>query len=111
MKYDYDNLNHSELEALAQHHGSLNPHRGLKRDVLINLIEGLLHSGDVPSDPVDVERESMMYMKEKWPEVYHQLRCSDEDYACWDCPSARAITCVIEECEPKIIEKVRKGEI
>lgn len=51
----------------------------------------------------------MMYTKEHWPEVFNQLKCSDEYYACWDCPAARAISCVIEECEPKLLEKVREG--
>jgi len=79
--------------------------------VLIDLIEGRIHTGDVPVDPVDVERNSMMYMKEKWPDVHHQLKCSDEYYACWDCPPARSIACAVEECEPKIIDKVRRGDI
>jgi hypothetical protein len=52
----------------------------------------------------------MMRMKEEWPEVYNQLRCSDESYACWDCPSGRAVACAIEECEPDIMEKVKLGE-
>ena len=109
--YDYQNLNHTELEALARQHGLLSPHRGQGAKELIAAIEGRVHPEDLPVDPIDVERESMMYTKEKWPEVYHQLRCSDEDYACWDCPSARAVACVIEECEPRILERVRKGEI
>ena len=109
--YDYDDLNHTELEALARRHGSLDPHRGLERKVLIGMIEGRIHPGDVPGDPVDVERESMMIMKEKWPEVYHQLKCSDEDYACWDCPAARSVACVIEGCEPVILDRVRRGDI
>jgi len=111
MKYDYDNLNHTELETLARQHGLLAPHRGLDRTVLIGQIEGRIHAGDVPADPVDVERNSMMYVQEKWPEVFHQLKCSDEYYACWDCPAARVIACVIEECEAAIIEKVRRGDI
>ena len=111
MKYDNENLNHTELEALAQQHGSLSPRRGLERSALIELLEGRLHPGDLPGDPVDVERESMMYTKEKWPEVYHQLKCSEEHYACWDCPSARTVACVIEDCEPKILERIRRGDI
>lgn len=96
---------------LARQHGLLAAHRGLDRDELIGVIEGLVHPDDVPSDPVDIERESMMYMKEKWPDVLHQLSCSDEHYACWNCPAARSIACVIEECEPGIIQRVRDGDI
>lgn len=107
--YDYDDLNHTELETLALRHGSLDAHRGLERDVLIAMIEG--REEDVPTDPVDVERNSMMYVKEKWPEVHNQLKCSEEHFACWDCPSARVVACVVEDCEPKIIERVRRGDI
>jgi hypothetical protein len=52
----------------------------------------------------------MMQMQEEWPEVYNQLRCSSEHYACWDCPSARAVACAIEECEPNVMEEVKRGE-
>jgi hypothetical protein len=51
----------------------------------------------------------MMRMKEEWPEVYHQLKCSDENYACWECPAGRAVACAVEECEPHLLEKVKNG--
>lgn len=79
--------------------------------MLIEVIEGRTHPNDVPDDPVDVEREAMMYMKEKWEDVYHQLACSDEYFACWDCPAARSVACAVEECDPGIIKRFRRGDV
>lgn len=75
----------------------------------MDLIEGLRDGSDFSGDPADDEREGMMQMKSEWPEVYNQLKCSDEHYACWDCPAARAVACAVEECEPKLLEKVKAG--
>lgn len=108
--YNYDNLNLTELAELARQHGSLGAHRGIGRKGLIALIEGRADSSDYPKDPADDEREGMMRMKEEWAEVYNQLRCSNENYACWDCPAARAVACAIEECEPDIMARVKRGE-
>jgi hypothetical protein len=111
MSYDYDDLNLTELEVLARQHGSLAAHRGLGRELLIDLIEGRFDPGELPPDPADDEREAMMHMKDEWPEVYNQLKCSDEHYACWDCPAARAVACAIEECEPDIRRRVKEGDL
>ena len=110
MPYDYDNLNTSELCELARRAGSLSAHRGLGRVNLIRIIEKEVDPSDFPRDPADDEREGMMRMKEEWAEVYNQLKCSDENYACWDCPAARAVACAIEECEPDIMKRVKMGE-
>ena len=109
MSYDYPNLNTSELVELAIKHGCLHAHRGLDRSVLEGLIEEEIDPSDVPPDPADEEREAMMIMKESWPEIYHQLGCAKEHYACWHCPAARAISCAQEECERSIMEVVKRG--
>jgi len=51
----------------------------------------------------------MMLMKETWKDVYHQLKCADQFYACWDCPPARARACAVDECEKDLLEKVKDG--
>ena len=108
---NYDDVNHTELEMLARKQGAFSAHRGLERETLIELIEGRLHPDDVPEDPVDEERNSMLHMQEKWPETYHQLKCSNEHYACWDCTAARAYACAVLGCEPVVMEKVKEGKI
>lgn len=107
--YNYADLNLTELVELAKHHGALSAHRGLKAADLIDLIEGRREPSDFSEDPADDEREGMMRMKEAWPEVYNQLKCSAEHYACWDCPAARAVACTVEECDPHLLEKVKSG--
>lgn len=105
--YNYADLNITELVELAKKHGALSAHRGMGKPGLIQLIKGTADPSDFSGDPADDEREGMMRMKEEWPEVYHQLKCSDENYACWDCPPARAVACAVEECEPKLLQKVK----
>ena len=102
----YENLNMSELVAQAKQNGYYAAHRGLEREHLISMIERKADK-DYPPDPVDVAREGMLQMQSSWPTIRSQLKCADENYACWICPSARAYICAIEECEPNIIEHVR----
>ena len=109
MSYDYQNLNTSELVELAIKEGCLHAHRGLERELLEGLIEGIIDPSEVPPDPADEEREGMMIMKENWKEIYHQLGCAKEHYACWHCPAARAVSCAREECERSIMETVKRG--
>jgi len=104
--YDYDNLNATEMVELAREHGCLVAHRGLDRQVLIDLIEGRLDSDEIAADPVDDDRDSMMLMKEEWKDVYNQLKCASELYACWNCPPARAHACAVDECEPGVLDRV-----
>jgi len=108
-RYNYADLNLTELAELARQNGALSAHRGIGREGLIDLLEGRKEASDFSADPADDEREGMMRMKEEWPEVYHQLKCSDENYACWDCPAGRAVACAVEECEPHLLEKVKNG--
>jgi hypothetical protein len=63
---------------------------------------------DVPKDPADEDRNAMMLMKDEWRDVYNQLKCGSEHYACWDCPAARARACAKDECEPKLLDRVRE---
>jgi hypothetical protein len=107
MPYNFANLNLTELSELARHHGCLSAHRGLGRQTLINLIEGKIDPEEVPKDPADDDRNAMMEMKEEWKDVYNQLKCGSEFYACWDCPAARARACAVMECEPRLMDKVR----
>ena len=103
---DYNNLNKSELVALARERQYYGAHIGLEREILIDMIEGKVDD-DFPPDPIDTEREAMMEMMEQWPSVKSQLKCSDEYYACWNCPAGRAHICAIKECEKNILAHVR----
>lgn len=76
--------------------------------MLIDLIEGRIDPDEVTKDPADDDREAMMMMKEEWKDVYNQLKCGSEFYACWDCPAARARACAVVECEPRLLERVRE---
>lgn len=107
MKYLYENLNTTELIELSKIHNFLSSHRGIDRETLIKVIEGQINPKDLLKDPIDEEREAMMQMKEDWKDVYNQLKCASEYYACWDCPPARARCCAVEECESGILKKIK----
>jgi hypothetical protein len=72
---------------------------------LIEAIEGRIDTNELSTDPIDREREAMMVMKEDWPQVLEQLHCSNEYYACWDCPAGRVVDCVILNCEKDIRDR------
>jgi len=63
--------------------------------------------GDLESDPVDIDRASMMEMMAEWRDLVRQLTC---DRMCWVCPPARVISCSKFNCEPGLREKVRNRE-
>lgn len=89
----------------------MDAHRGLKVPNLVDMLEGRVPRGTFPPDPVDEERESMMYMKEEWKDIYDQLRCSEQHFACWDCPAGRVVHCVVLNCEQDIRSKVKVGMV
>lgn len=93
--YDYPKLNLTELVTLARSAGFLRAHRGIGRDGLKDLLEGRATEDEFNPDPVDEERESMLMLQEEWPDVFNQLPCSANHYACWDCPAGRAVHCVM----------------
>ena len=107
-KYEYENLNATELAELTRVQGMYAMHRGLGRKALIDLLEGRASEDDFPGDPLNEEREAMLKMQEEWPDVLNQLKCGSEFYACWDCPPARARCCAVEECEVGILEEVQR---
>lgn len=100
MRYCYDNLNLTELVALAKKHKSHTAHHGLPLDSLIKLIE-TEETMDHAPDPVDDDREAMLRTHETWEYAKMQLKCEEEHFACWDCPPARAVICAQEEWKGK----------
>jgi hypothetical protein len=109
MSNDYSNINLTELVALAHEAGHLNAHHGVGRSGLVDLLEG--RSSDIELDPVDEEREAMLDLQAKWPDVLNQLPCSSDHYACWVCPAGRVIHCFLN-WEPDVWqyrENIRKG--
>ena len=82
-------------------------HVGLEKETLVDILEGRVYAEDIPSDPIDDEREAMLRMQEEWPEIYEQLQCSDQDFACWVCPAGRVVHCVVNNCDKEIRERVK----
>lgn len=122
--YNYDDLNHTELIALALRDGLLGGfHRGVTRDDLINMLEGHLDPEEMPADPINEDRNAMLMMQEQYPAVQRQLYCevvpSYQDKEgnlvtplrmCWECPPARAVACARENVDPILMDQVRKGK-
>lgn len=115
--YNYDDLNKTELVALALRDGFLGGlHRGMSREDLIAVLEGTLDPEELPPDPVNADRDAMIMMQENYPSVMRQLYCeilSNEEGAlhpCWDCPAARAVNCSKINCDPILMEQVKEGK-
>jgi len=114
--YNYDQLNHTELIALAYRDGFLGGlHRGVSRDDLIAVLEGHLDPEEMPADPVDGDRNAMLMMQEEYPSIRRQLYCEvsvakDALRMCWECPPARAVACARENVDPILMERVREGK-
>ena len=34
-------------------------------------------------------------LQEEWADVFDQLPCAADHYACWDCPAGRAVHCAM----------------
>jgi len=94
MNDDYKELNLTELVELARRAGFLRAHRGVGRAGLVGLLEGTADEEDFNPDPIDEDRESMLMLQEEWPDVFDQLSCSADSYACWLCPAGRVVHCV-----------------
>ncbi|CAB4131727.1 hypothetical protein UFOVP276_105 [uncultured Caudovirales phage] len=96
-EYPLDDLNVTELIALCRRAGHLSAHRGMGREVLTGLLAGTISPDDVDSlDPIDDERELMLYLQETHPDtVLGQLKCKSEDYFCPLCPPARVVICAV----------------
>lgn len=107
MSYDYDDLNQSELIELCHKKGVVAAHPGIERDDLISLLEGRADQWEFSPDPVNISRGSMMEFLTEFPRFREQMRCT---MFCWECPSAMASACATFNCEPDLIEKVRRGD-
>ena len=58
----------TELVALARGSGFLSAHRGMGREVLTGVLIGEIDPNDVDNpDPIDDERELMLYLQESYP--------------------------------------------
>ena len=94
-EHDYNKLNLTELVALARSAGFLQAHRGIGRDGLVGLLEGRAAENEFSADPIDENREAMLMLQEEWADVFDQLPCAADHYACWDCPAGRAVHCAM----------------
>lgn len=96
MSIDYAELNTSELLAMA---GEFNPrvHRGLPRELLIQIIEGA--DVELPERVINKKRLRIMgYINEHWAAVSYQISCparSQDPYACFGCSDLQAASCVL----------------
>lgn len=106
---DYDQLNDSELIKLCHKQGYLTASRGIDRRILIRALKGEEDLDEYPEDPINAEREAMLTMQETWPIIFHQLKCGDQHYACWNCPSARVVHCVVLNCDPVILKRSKEN--
>jgi hypothetical protein len=97
-----DDLNVTELVALAREFGFLSAHRGMGREILAGVLTGEIDPDDVDNpDPLDDERELMLYLQESQPDVIlGQLKCKSEHYFCPLCPPARVAMCAVFGLEP-----------
>jgi len=55
-------------------------------------------------DPIDDYRDAMLQMQERWTVIRRQLNCASEQYACEVCPSGRVVDCIVENCDPELLE-------
>jgi len=102
---DLSRVNHTELVEICRKAGFLYTHRGNKREDLLALLEGTLSEDSLAPDVINVYREAMLHMQEIWPTVFRQLgSCAPEFHACWLCPPARVMYCVVMNCEPDLMK-------
>jgi hypothetical protein len=106
-RYDYDNLNQTELIVLCLKNGIVNAHHGVPPDDLIGLLEGRVDQHEVTDDPINYERGGMLEMMTEWSDLKDQLDCNQQ---CWNCPPAMATSCALINCDPGLVDKVRRGE-
>ena len=101
---DLDGLNETEMVQLCRDRGFLGAHRGLGWDTLRGLLKGTVEYGDVERDPVDAERELMLYFQEEMREIMiTQLKCgTDQNYFCPKCPPARVVACAVFQIRPDL---------
>ena len=104
---DYENVNVTELVALAREAGFLSAHRGMGRELLTAVLIGEIDPTDVDNpDPIDDERELMLYLQESHPDmILGQLKCKSEHYFCPLCPPARVAMCAVLGFEPGFRER------
>ncbi len=93
---DYEELNHTELVALAAEFNP-NAHHGLPRSWLIQIIEG--EDIELPERLIHKKRLRVMgYINEHWDAVSYQISCparSQDPYACFGCSDLQAASCVL----------------
>lgn len=100
---NYDELNETELVELCHRQGTLVAHRGLGRERLIGLLEGTVQEDDCVPDPVDEDRDLMLFMQRTYPDtILGQLRCGDESYYCPTCPTGRVVVCSVVDCSASL---------
>jgi hypothetical protein len=96
MNENYEDLNETELVELCKQRSILVAHRGLGRKTLEGLLKGSVNPDDCEPDPVDEDRDFMLFTQAHHPEkIRGQLQCRDEDYFCPDCPTGRVVECTI----------------
>lgn len=96
-------LNETELVELCKERGLLVAHRGLGRDTLIGLLTGSVSEDEYTPDPIDEERDLMLYMQRAHSSmILGQLRCGDEHYYCPDCPAGRVVICAVVDSSPSL---------
>jgi hypothetical protein len=94
---NYEEMNVTELVALARRAGILSAHRGMGRELLTGMLTEEIDPADVDNpDPIDEERELMLYLQETQPDmILGQLKCKSEHYFCPLCPPARVAMCAV----------------
>jgi hypothetical protein len=73
------------------------------------MLTGTIDPEEVPlGDPIDLDREVMCLLQEKYPEIiFGQLRCADEDYYCPSCPAGRVVSCAVVNCSDSMRRSAR----
>lgn len=116
---DYRDMNVTELVTLARGARILSAHRGMGRELLTDLLTGAIDQADVDNpDPLDEERELMLYLQETQPDmILGQLKCKSEYYFCPHCPPARVAMCAVissdegfrERNKADMLRNIRRG--
>jgi hypothetical protein len=103
MSEKYADLNETELIELCRLKGLSIAHRGLGEKTLIGLLDGTVQEEDCTQDPIDEDRDLMLYMQHEYPDqTFGQLHCGDEGYFCPNCPPGRAVACTVVDFEPTL---------
>lgn len=103
----WDDINHTELIALALHgleFGSKEEMerwnvvcRGIRRRELIGLIMGTIDPRELPANPTHVARDRLSKLiHNNWKYIHSQIRCNT---LCWECPDAKPLECILENKE------------